>query len=116
MIFKGIGRTFSTENEQQYETIGAFWDSLSAEYGLENLQGLGYGWTDRSIEYVIGLKTGVIDGADRAVEVPDEGWTTVVGRTERLARIYDEIWRGGRLRFEIERFTDSGDCEIRFMR
>ena len=34
MVFKGIGRTFSTENEQQYETIGAFWDSLSAEYGL----------------------------------------------------------------------------------
>ncbi len=116
MVFKGIGRTFSTENEQQYETIGAFWDSLSAEYGLENLQGLGYGWTDRSIEYVIGLKTGEIGGADRAVELPDEGWTTVVGRTECLSRIYDEIWRGGRLRYEIERFTDSGDCEIRFLR
>ena len=49
MVFTGIGRTFSTENEQQYETIGAFWDSLSAKYGLENLQGLGYGWTDRSV-------------------------------------------------------------------
>ena len=43
MLFKGIGRTFSTENDQQYETIGAFWDELAAKYGRENLQGLGYG-------------------------------------------------------------------------
>ncbi len=44
MLFKGIGRTFSTENDQQYETIGAFWDELAAKYGRVNLQGLGYGW------------------------------------------------------------------------
>ena len=43
MLFKGIGRTFSTENDQQYETIGAFWDELAAKYGRVNLQGLGYG-------------------------------------------------------------------------
>ena len=30
MLFRGIGRTFSTENDQQYETIGAFWDELAA--------------------------------------------------------------------------------------
>ena len=43
MIFKGIGKTFSIVDRQQYQTIGAFWDELSAQYGLENLQGLGYG-------------------------------------------------------------------------
>ena len=64
MLFKGIGRTFSTENDQQYETIGAFWDELAAKYGRENLQGLGYGWKERSIEYVIGLIDGEIGGAD----------------------------------------------------
>ena len=47
MLFRGIGRTFSTENDQQYETIGAFWDELAAKYGRENLQGLGYGWKER---------------------------------------------------------------------
>ena len=26
MLFKGIGRTFSTENDHQFETIGAFCD------------------------------------------------------------------------------------------
>ena len=73
-------RTFSTENDCQFETIGAFWDELAAKYGRANLQGLGYVWTDRSIEYVIGLKDGEIDGADRTVELPDTGWVTVRGR------------------------------------
>lgn len=116
MLFEGIGRTFSTENDRQYETIGAFWDELAAKYGLENLQGLGYGWTERTIEYCIGLKTGRIDGANRCLRLPDDGWTQVRGRTEDLERIYAEIYRGGRLAYEIERFTDGGDCEILYWR
>ena len=116
VVFEGIGRTFSTENEQQYETIGAFWDDLSAKYGLENLQGLGYGWTKHSIEYVIGLTTGRIDGADRRVELPDDGWISVKGRTDSLQQIYQEIYRDGSLKYEIERFTDGGDCEILYLR
>ena len=116
MIFEGIGRTFSTENDQQYKTIGAFWDELSAKYGRENLQGLGYGWTERSIEYVIGLKNDTIDGADRTVELPDTGWVTVRGKTADLGEIYEKIYQEGRLRYEIERFTDSGDCEIMYCR
>ena len=116
MVFRGIGRTFSTENEQQYETIGAFWDELSARHGLTNLQGLGYGWTNCSIEYVIGLKTGEIEGSNRAVELPDDGWTTVRGRTENLGEIYRQIYRDGNLTYEIETFSDEGDCEIRYIR
>ena len=116
MIFEGIGRTFSTEKDQQYQTIGAFWDELSAKYGRENLQGLGYGWTEHSIEYVIGLKNDKIDGADRTVELPDHGWVSVKGRTDLLGQIYEEIYQGGRLKYEIERFTDSGDCEILYLR
>ncbi len=116
MIFRGIGRTFSTVNERQYETIGAFWDEMEAKYGLEELQGLGYGWTETTIEYVIGLKEGLIAGADRAVELPDDGWTKVRGRTSGLSGIYDEIYRSGRLKYEIETFTDGGDCEILYLR
>ena len=41
MLFKGIERTFSTENSCQFETIGAFWDELAAKYGRVNMQGLG---------------------------------------------------------------------------
>ena len=116
MIFRGTGKTFSTENEQQYETIGAFWDELSAQYGRDNLQGLGYGWTEHSIEYAIGLKTGEIRGANRTVELPDDGWISVKGRTENLGQIYDEIYQDGSLKFEIERFSDNGDCEILYRR
>ena len=116
MIFEGIGRTFSTENDRQYQTIGAFWDELSARYGRENLQGLGYGWTELSIEYVIGLKIGRIDDANRTVALPDDGWVSMRGRTASLGQLYEEIYQGGRLEYEIERFTDSGDCEILYLR
>ena len=44
MIFIGISRDFSLKNEDQYNTIGAFWDEMSELYGLESLQGLGYKW------------------------------------------------------------------------
>ena len=116
MLFKGIGRTFSTENDCQFETIGAFWDEYAAKYGRTNLQGLGYAWTDRSIEYVIGLIDGEIDGANRAVELPDTGWIAVMGKTADLGEIYERIYQEGRLKYEIERFTDSGDCEIMYCR
>ena len=116
MLFKGIGRTFSTENNCQFETIGAFWDELATKYGRVNLQGLGYGWTERSIEYVIGLIGGEINGAYRTVELSDDGWISVRGRTASLGQLYGEIYQGGRLEYEIERFTDSGDCEILYFR
>ena len=116
MLFKGIGRTFSTENDCQFETIGAFWDELAAKYGRANLQGLGFGWTEQSIEYVIGLIDGEIDGANRAVELPDTGWIAVMGKTADLGEIYERIYQEGRLKYEIERFTDSGDCEIMYYR
>ena len=116
MRFTGISGVFSTENKMQYETIGAFWDRMSEKYGLENLRGLGYNWTENSMEYVIGLKDGVIDQADCSVELPDDGWTTVRGKTDELSRIYSRIYEDGSLTYEIETFTEAGDCEIRYYR
>ena len=81
-----------------------------------NLQGLGYGWKARSIEYVIGLIDGEIDGENRTVTLPDTGWVTVQGQTADLGKIYEKIYQEGRLEYEIERFTDSGDCEIMYCR
>ena len=60
MFFKGISREFSLQNEDQYNTIGAFWDEMALLYGLENLQGLGYKWAGDKIFYAIGLKIGDI--------------------------------------------------------
>ena len=116
MRFKGISRIFSTVNEKQYETIGEFWDEMSGKYGLENLRGLGYNWTGNSIEYVIGLKEGIIDQADCEVVLPDDGWETVCGRTDDLGQIYSRIYADGGLAYEIETFTDAGNCMISFIR
>ncbi len=111
MVFTGVSKVFSTENGAQYETIGAFWDGMSEKYGLENLRGLGYNWTDNSIEYVIGLKDGIIDQANCEVELPDDDWITVCGKTAELSRIYNQIYEDGSLTYEIETFTEAGDCD-----
>ena len=116
MRFEGISREFSLVGEEQYNTIGAFWDELEVIYGLENLRGLGYRWDGDVISYAIGLKNGLIDGCNFSIDLPDEGWTAVKGKTEELKQIYDEIYKSGRLRYEIETFFDDGSCEIKYCR
>lgn len=116
MEFKGIRRIFSTVGNQQYKTIGAFWDELSKLYGIENLRGLGYNWTNTTIEYVIGLIAGEIDGWNVSIPLPDDGWQRVEGRTENLREIYNNIYRDGPLKYEIEMFNDDGNCIIDFVR
>ena len=116
MIFTGISKTFSLENEDQYNTIGAFWDELMKVYRLSDLRGLGYNWTADTIEYVIGLKDGIIDGANCTVKLPDEGWIECKGKTCDLQEISRKIYEDGRLKYEIETFTEDGNCEILYIR
>jgi len=116
MVFTGISKVFSLENEDQYNTIGAFWDELSKTYGLSNLRGLGYNWTEDTIEYVIGLKEGIIEGANCTVDLPDEGWIDYKGNTADLQEIYRKIYEDGSLKYEIETFTEEGNCEILYIR
>lgn len=116
MKFVGISRVFSTIDDQQFETIGAFWDELSKKYERNKLRGLGYNWTKDSIEYVIGLKEGEIEYANCSVTLPDEGWLTVKGKTSDLGRIYEQIYSNGILQYEIETFSDNGECEVRYYR
>ena len=116
MRFEGISREFSLVGEGQYDTIGAFWDELSAIYGLENLRGLGYRWDGDVISYAIGLKNGLIDGCNFSIDLPDDGWTAVKGKTDELKQIYDEIYKSGALKYEIETFYENGNCEIKYYR
>jgi len=116
MEFKGISKTFSTVGEKQYETIGAFWDEMSRIYGREKLRGLGYNWTETSIEYVIGLIDGDIEGFNITVILPDEGWISVSGRTGKLGEMYGEIYKDGPLLYEIEMFDDEGKCMVMYRR
>ena len=116
MLFRGISKAFSLVNEDQYNTIGRFWDDMAEIYGLEALVGLGYKWQGATIYYAIGLKNGVIEGANFELELPDDGWTTVYGLTDELKEIYDEIYKDGALLMELETFTDDGRCEIKYLR
>lgn len=115
MKFVGIRRVFSTKNEEQYITIGEFWDEMSKVYGRENLMGLGCNWTKDSVEYVMALKNGAIADADYEILLPDE-WIEICGMTEKLSAIYDEIYKDGPLLYEIEEFDDKGNCKIRYCR
>lgn len=116
MEFKGVSRTFSTIGEKQYEAIGKFWNEMSEAYGRKNLRGLGYNWTETSIEYVIGLIVDDIEESNVSIILPDDGWECVNGRTEELAEIYSDIYKNGALKYEIEMFDDNGNCKIMFYR
>ena len=116
MRFKGISKEFSLLNENQYNTIGDFWDEMALLYGLENLQGLGYKWVDNKIFYAIGLKIGEIKNYNFSIELPDENWTIVNGETKNLKEIYDEIYTFGALKYEIEAFSENGKCQIKYYR
>ena len=116
MVFTGLSKDFDLTNEQQYETIGQFWDEMALLYGLENLRGLGYGWHGNRISYAIGLKNGDIPNHNVCIPLPDDGWTRVNGQTDQLKAIYDEIYQAGRLQYEIELFYEDGSCEINYYR
>ena len=116
MEIKGIKRTFSLIGEEQYNTISAFWDEMESLYGLENLLGVGYNWQEGSMDYLIALSDGVIDGFNETLILPDDGWISRKGRTESLKALYDEIYKDGRLSYEIERFYENGECLISFIR
>lgn len=116
MIFKGISRTFSLLNEDQYNTIGAFWDKMAAIYGLENLHGLGYNWRGDTMDYAIGLKLEDIADYNVSIALPDNGWTTTKGKTDKLKELYAQIYKDGALKFEIESFFENGACVIKYYR
>ena len=120
MIFKGYSKIFSTINNKQYKLIGDFWDEMISKYNIENLRGLGFNWTETTIEYIIGLKSNEkfdnINASWKEIELPDYKWETVDGLTENLSKIYADIYRESSLKYEIEMFNNDGTCKIMYIR
>ena len=88
-----------------------------SSHSIMNIEAsLGYNWTTDTIEYVIGLKHGVIENANCSVALPDSGWISVKGKTAELGLIYQEIYAKGILTYEIEAFTAEGECEVVYYR
>ena len=113
---KGISKTFSTINNSQYKTIDEFWEELIPKYGLENLIGIGFGWADSTIYYMLTLKQGIIDGYNAEIELPKTGWKVKNGKTVNLSQIYDSIYKDGNLKYEVETFDRNGNCKIFYIR
>lgn len=120
MIFKGYSKVFSTTNNQQYSSIGDFWDEMTAIYDLEELRGLGFNWTETTIEYVIGLKNNEKFNVDnyewKEIELPDENWEIAEGKTDELSKIYTDIYKISSLKYEIEMFYKNDTCKIMYIR
>ena len=75
------------------------------------------------MEYIIGLKCGIIDTMPKIdgvtykeLDLPDEGWQIARGLTDELPSIYREIYRDGALKYEIESFFEDGSCVIEYYR
>jgi len=116
MVFNGVSKIFKLTDEQQYDTIGQFWDEMSMQYGRENLRGLGYRWKEDTLYYAIGLKNGNIKEENVSILLPDDGWVTVRGQTSCLKELYADIYKDGILQYEIETFSENGTCEISYYR
>ena len=59
---------------------------------------------------------GDIKGYNLRIELPDVNWIIVNGETEKLKEIYDEIYKLGPLKYEIETFDENGKCQIKYYR
>lgn len=120
MIFKGYSKVFSTLGNEQYNTISDFWNEIMQKYNVEKLRGLGFNWTDTTIEYIIGLKSNEkFENTNyewKEIELPDDNWEIVEGRTDNLEKIYNDIYRISSLKYEIEMFDEDGKCKIMYIR
>lgn len=126
MVIKGICFSVSTINDNQYELLGDLWDLLAKHYGRENLQGIGFNWTDKKMDYAISCVNEEIDielvkeivgsASYRDILLPDGSWEDYQGKTARLALLYDEIYAKGAPTYEIETFDDEGNCYIKICR
>jgi GrpB-like predicted nucleotidyltransferase (UPF0157 family)/nitroreductase len=128
MIFKGIEIRFICKNNEQYETIGAFWDYMKRIFPDKQLRGLGYNWSDDCLSYVIGdyNQTLIFNTKEitqqypsakyMEIMLPDDGWQTYSCRIEKLGYLYEEIYKDGALDYEIEEIHANGDCKISIIR
>ncbi|MCL2629420.1 MAG: hypothetical protein FWD33_01875 [Alphaproteobacteria bacterium] len=112
MIFYGALRVFPVdEDDSQMIDIGKFNSEMWEKYPHINFKSLGHKFEDDRFSYLIG-KLGErpeINEEITEVLVPDEGWEEYSCPFNRadMKKLYDKIWAGGPLDFEIE--TIDGD-------
>ena len=128
MKMQGIAARFDCAHGEQYDHIVAFWEQMRALCPEQVLFGVGYGWENDSLGYLIGTPEGVPEYALEGVRkilpqaafseitLPDDNWKTYTGTADTLDKLYEEIYRDGPLDFEIEQFDDAGNAVIQIHR
>lgn len=122
----GLFKRFSTVNNSQYEEIAKFWDIVEKYVNCKDLCGYGTDWTDNDFMYGIVFLNRTIpedcinevtsEFADMKLleyfnipETYDYRWC---GLTKDLQSLYKQIWDGGDVAHELERFDNDGYCQI----
>ena len=127
MFFTGVKIRFNCKNNQQYKDIGDFWKYMGDSYPARALKGVGYNWSNDSFDYIIGdFETQNFDinkirehfpaAEITEINLPDKGWKNYTGKTQKLSKLYDEIYKDGALDYEIEEFFQNGDCKVSIYR
>lgn len=128
MTVRGVQIRFDCGNGEQYDAIGEFWDRMRACCPDKALLGVGFGWENDTLCYLIGTETGVPKGTAAQLAVcfpgamlaeirlPDSGWQTYTATADTLDALYAEIYQDGPLDYEIERFDADGGAVIQIYR
>lgn len=128
MTVCGVQIRFGCKNGEQFEAIGAFWDEMRALCPGADLLGVGFGWENDTLCYLIGTESGVPENAAQVlaerfpgavnaeIRLPDSGWKAYTATADTLDMLYAEIYKDGLLDYEIERFAADGKAEIRVWR
>ena len=127
MLIRGVQIRFDCKNGEQFENIGVFWDRMRALCPETVLSGVGFGWENDTLCYLIGTENDVPTDAaaltDRFPEaknaellLPDDGWKRYTATADTLDVLYSEVYKDGPLTYEIERFDADGNAEILIFR
>ncbi len=124
MIVRGIEIRFDCANGEQYDEIGRFWECMRMCCPKIELLGVGFGWQNDTLCYLIGTENGVPEGTAKRlsgrfpdavnaqIRLPDMGWKTYTGTVDTLDALYEEIYKNGPLDYETEQIKADGSAVI----
>jgi len=125
LTFIGIGKKFSIIGEDQYNTIGRFWDLMSDFTNKDDLIGFGCNWTKTDMEYYIGFihdidYRNILNNLNfkmknlkiKKFNLDTKDWILYKGKTKNINKMYDFIWTDKVVTSELEFFTNNGNCYL----
>jgi hypothetical protein len=93
-----------------------------------DLKGVGCNWENDSLDYIIGdfIEITGLNMCDiniiypmaryAEIELPDDGWRIYHTTLDKLQSLYEEIYKDGALKYEVEEISQNGNCKISIFR